>query len=94
MQFTTTGSYARTKQFIDYLNIFLTVVIGVIFIAIVFLRSRSGMLFPIEFLLGTIVNGTNAAKKFINYENVKGGILTAVAVVLFIFCILTWRVVM
>ncbi|WP_027438815.1 hypothetical protein [Lachnospira multipara] len=92
MQFTTTGAYARTKKFIDYLNIFLTVVICFIFIAIIFLRSRSGLLFPLEFFLGAVVNGTNAAKKFILYEPVKGGILTAVAVVLLVLCILTLRV--
>lgn len=91
MQFTTTGSYARTKQFIDYLNIVLTVAVCVIFIAIVFLRSRSGVLFPIEFLLGAIVNGSTAVKKYITYEPVKGGILTGVAVLLLLLCILTWR---
>jgi len=92
MQFTTTGSYVRTKKFIDYLNIILTVVVCVLFIIIVFLRSRSGILFPIEFLLGAIVNGSNAAKRFINDESFKGGVLTACAVILLIFSILTWRV--
>ena len=37
---------------IDYTNIVLTIAATVIFIIIMFLRSRSGVLFPIEFLLG------------------------------------------
>ena len=56
MYYTTSGSYKKTKMIIDYTNIVLTVAATVIFIIVLFLRSRSGILFPIEFLLGTIVN--------------------------------------
>ena len=51
MYYTTSGSYKKTKMIIDYTNIVLTIAATVIFIIIMFLRSRSGVLFPIEFLL-------------------------------------------
>ena len=50
MYYTTSGSYKKTKMIIDYTNIVLTIAATVIFIIIMFLRSRSGVLFPIEFL--------------------------------------------
>lgn len=49
MYYTTSGSYKKTKMIIDYTNIVLTVAATVIFIIVLFLRSRSGILFPIEF---------------------------------------------
>ena len=66
MYYTTSGSYKKTKMIIDYTNLVLTIAATVIFIIIMFLRSRSGVLFPIEFLLGTVVNTLTAVKHFIN----------------------------
>ena len=62
MYYTTSGSYKKTKMIIDYTNIVLTIAATVIFIIIMFLRSRSGVLFPIEFLLGTVVNTLTAVQ--------------------------------
>ena len=52
MYYTTSGAYRKSKMVIDYVNIALTFAIGIIFILILFLRSRSGVLFSVEFLLG------------------------------------------
>ena len=72
MYYTTSGSYKKTKMIIDYTNIVLTVAATVIFIIVLFLRSRSGILFPIEFLLGTIVNALTSVKHFSNGNKVSG----------------------
>lgn len=82
MYYTTSGSYKKTKMIIDYTNIVLTIAATVIFIIIMFLRSRSGVLFPIEFLLGTVVNTLTAVKHFINGNKVSGVIVAVVAVLL------------
>ena len=73
MYYTTSGSYKKTKMIIDYTNIVLTIAATVIFIIIMFLRSRSGVLFPIEFLLGTVVNTLTAVKHFINGNKCYSG---------------------
>ena len=56
MYYTTNGAYRKSKMVIDYINIGLTAVIGVLFVIILFLRSRSGILFPIEFFAGAVMN--------------------------------------
>lgn len=66
MYYTTSGAYRKSKMVIDYINIALTAVIGVIFVIILFLRSRSGVLFPIEFFAGAVMNGLSAVKNFMN----------------------------
>ena len=71
MYYTTSGSYKKTKMIIDYTNIVLTVAATVIFIIVLFLRSKSGILFPIEFFLGTIVNALTSVKHFINGNKVS-----------------------
>ena len=91
MYYTTSGSYKKTKMIIDYTNIVLTIAATVIFIIIMFLRSRSGVLFPIEFLLGTVVNTLTAVKHFINGNKVSGVI---VAVLLGIMTVFTALVVL
>ena len=87
MYYTTSGSYKNTKMIIDYTNI-------VLFIIIMFLRSRSGLLFPIEFLLGTVVNTLTAVKHFINGNKVSGVIVAVVAVLLGIMTVFTALVVL
>ena len=62
MYYTTSGAYRKTKMLIDYANIALTFVIGIVFIIILFLRSGSGVLFSVEFLLGAMVNGLTAVQ--------------------------------
>ena len=52
MYYTTSGAYRKSKMLIDYANIALTFAIGVVFIIILFLRSGSGILFAVEFMLG------------------------------------------
>lgn len=95
MYYTTSGSYKKTKMIIDYTNIVLTIAATVIFIIIMFLRSRSGVLFPIEFLLGTVVNTLTAVKHFINgSNNVSGVIVAVVAVLLGIMTVFTALVVL
>ena len=84
MYYTTSGSYKKTKMIIDYTNIVLTIAATVIFIIIMFLRSRSGVLFPIEFLLGTVING----------NKVSGVIVAVVAVLLGIMTVFTALVVL
>ena len=93
MYYTTSGSYKKTKMIIDYTNIVLTVAATVIFI-ILFLRSRSGILFPIEFLLGTIVNALTSVKHFINGNKVSGLIVAVVAVMLAIMTVVTALIVL
>ena len=88
MYYTTSGSYKKTKMIIDYTNIVLTIAATVIFIIIMFLRSRSGVLFPIEFLLGTVVNTLTAGNK------VSGVIVAVVAVLLGIMTVFTALVVL
>ena len=51
MYYTTSGAYRKSKMLIDYANIALTFAIGVVFIIILFLRSGSGILFAVEFML-------------------------------------------
>ena len=94
MYYTTSGSYKKTKMIIDYTNIALTIAATVIFIIIMFLRSRSGVLFPIEFLLGTVVNTLTAVKHFINGNKVSGVIVAVVAVLLAIMTVFTALVVL
>ena len=94
MYYTTSGSYKKTKMIIDYTNIVLTVAATVIFIIVLFLRSRSGILFRIEFLLGTIVNALTSVKHFINGNKVSGLIVAVVAVMLAIMTVVTALIVL
>jgi len=94
MYYTTSGAYRKSKMLIDYVNIVATFVISLIFIAILFLRSRSGLLFPIEFLLGALVNCLTAVKAFMNERKLQGIILMVVMLVLLILAFIAWRVVM
>ena len=95
MYYTTSGSYQKDeKMIIDYTNIVLTVAATVIFIIVLFLRSRSGILFPIEFLLGTIVNALTSVKHFINGNKVSGLIVAVVAVMLAIMTVVTALIVL
>lgn len=94
MYYTTSGSYKKTKMIIDYTNIVLTVAATVIFIIVLFLRSKSGILFPTEFLLGTIVNALTSVKHFINGNKVSGLIVAVVAVLLAVMTVVTALIVL
>ncbi|MDO5402966.1 MAG: hypothetical protein Q4F11_05960 [Eubacteriales bacterium] len=91
MYYTSSGAYRKSKMIIDYLNIGLTVVIGVMFLVILFLRSRSGILFPVIFTLGAVVNASNSVKKFMDRKKAPGFILAAVTVVLLLIAVFTWH---
>lgn len=93
MYYTTSGAYRKTKMFMDYANIVISLAIGIIFILILFLRSRSGILFPIEFLLGALTNGFTATKNFMDKKRVSGTILAIVTIVLLFMAIVSWRIV-
>lgn len=94
MYYTTSGAYRKTKMLIDYANIALTFVIGIVFIIILFLRSGSGVLFSVEFLLGAMVNGLTAVKNYMSDRTVSGVILTVVTMVLIFMAVISWRVIM
>ena len=89
MYYTTNGAYRKTKIVIDYINIGLTAVIGVLFVIILFLRSRSGILFPIEFFAGAVMNGLTAIKNFMNKKRIAGIFLIIVTVILMLMSIVT-----
>ena len=94
MYYTTSGAYRKTKMLIDYANIALTFVIGIVFIIILFLRSGSGVLFSVEFLLGAMVNGLTAVKNYMSDRTVSGVILPVVTMVLILMAVISWRVIM
>lgn len=94
MYYTTSGAYRKSKMIIDYVNIALTFIIGIIFILILFFRSRSGVLFSVEFLLGALVNGLTAIKNYMNNRTVSGVILTIVTVGLMLMAVIAWQVIM
>ncbi|MGN0318180.1 MAG: hypothetical protein ACI4E1_09655 [Lachnospira sp.] len=94
MYYRTSGSYRKSKMIIDYCNIVLTIAITVLFVAILFLRGKSGIIFPIEFLLGTLVNGLTAAKNFMNGNKVKGSVLCVITGLLLGMALISWKVVM
>ena len=94
MYYTTSGAYRKTKMLIDYANIALTFVIGIVFIIILFLRSGRGVLFSVEFLLGAMVNGLTAVKNYMSDRIVSGVILTVVTMVLILMAVISWRVIM
>lgn len=91
MYYTTSGAYRKTKMIVDYLNVGLTVIIVLMFVAILFLRSRSGMLFPLIFTLGAVVNATNSTKMFMDKKMLPGFILAAATVVLLLVAVFTWH---
>jgi hypothetical protein len=86
MYYTTSGAYRKSKMVIDYINI---AVIGVIFVIILFLRSRSGVLFPIEFFAGAVMNGLSAVKNFMNKKRLAGIVLILVTLILAMMSLVT-----
>jgi hypothetical protein len=90
MYYTTSGAYRKSKMIIDYVNIAMTVVIFVMFIIILFLRSKSGILFPLIFLAGAVLNGLSAAKNFMNKKRLGGFVLLAATLVLLLMSAATF----
>ena len=93
MYYTTSGAYRKTKMVIDYTNIVLTILIGIMFLLILFFRGRSGKLFPAEFLAGGLMNGLSATEAFMEKHRISGFVLSVVAVFLLVMAIISWRVV-
>jgi hypothetical protein len=94
MYYTTSGSYRKSKMVIDYLTIALTVAICVMFIIIIFLRSKSGILFPLIFFTGAVLNGLCSAKNFMNKKRLGGFVLLAATLVLLLMSAATFITVM
>ena len=94
MYYTTSGAYRKTRIFIDYVNVILSALIVIGFVAILILRGRSGYLFPIEFLMGAVLNGLTSAKRFMNHSKLSGIVLLIIALLLLIMSIICLRVVM
>ena len=90
MYYTTSGSYRRIKMIIDYANIALTVVVGIMFVLILFLRSGSGILFPLIFLTGGTVNALQSAKRFMDKRKLSGAGFAVTAAVLLVMSALCW----
>lgn len=93
MYYTTTGSYRRAKMIIDYANIVLCVFVAVMAVIILFLRSRSGILFPITFFAGGTVNLLSGIKKLMNQNRTAAIVLIVAAVVIYILAIMCLGVV-
>ncbi len=93
MYYTTSGAYRKSKMFIDYANVFLTVCVVVMFILILFLRSKSGIIFPLIFLAGGLVNALTGAKRFMEKNRVAGSVLCVVAFVLLIMSVMCFATV-
>ncbi len=89
MYYTTNGAYRKSKMVIDYINMGLTAVIGVVFVIILFLRSRSGILFPIEFFAGAVMNCLTGIKNFMNKKRIAGIFLMFVTIILGLMSIVT-----
>lgn len=93
MYYTTTGSYRRAKMIIDYTNIVLCVFVAVMAVVILFLRSRSGVLFPITFFAGGTVNLLTGIKKLMNQSRMPAIVLFAAAAAIYILAIMCLGVV-
>lgn len=81
MYYTTSGAYRKTKMIIDYANVALTVAICVMFILILFMRGNSGLLFPLIFLAGALVNGTTGIKRFMDKQKVSAVLAWVITVI-------------
>jgi hypothetical protein len=93
MYYTTSGTFKKTKMVIDYANIILSAVIVLMFIAILFLRSASGKLFPSIFLVGALLNGLTCVKSFILKKKTKAILEIIITVLLLIAALFCWKVV-
>lgn len=92
--YTSRGAFRKSKMVIDYTNIVLSVIVALIFIAIVFLRGKSGILFPIEFALGAVINGMACAVSFMDNKKVVGIIRLVATIVLALMAIVSLHVVL
>lgn len=84
MYYTTSGAYRKSKMLIDYATIALTAVIMILFILILFLRSNSGILFPIVFLAGALINGLSGIKAFMNKKGCREYLIIAAVILLIV----------
>lgn len=90
MFYTTSGSHKKAKMIIDYSNIVLTVCVVALFIIILFMRSKSGIAFPLIFAAGATVNFLTGIKKFMD-RAIKSGvflmIVTGILLIMSILCL-------
>ncbi len=93
MYYTTTGSYRRAKMIIDYANIVLCVFVAVMAVMILFMRSNSGILFPVTFAAGGTVNLLSGIKKLLNQSRKSAIVLFVAAAVIYVLAALCFGVV-
>lgn len=88
MYYTTSGAYRKTKMFIDYANIALTFAIVIMFVFIIVMREKSGIMFPVVFFAGTLQNAFLGTKLLIDKQKVKGAVSLGIAAVLLVMALL------
>lgn len=72
MYYTTSGAYRKTKAFIDYANVFLTLCIAVLFVLILVMADMRNVLFPVIFYVGALVNAGCAIKRLLDKQRLGG----------------------
>ncbi|MBQ4282313.1 MAG: hypothetical protein IJB96_00100 [Lachnospira sp.] len=92
MYYTSSGAYRKTKMFIDYANVFLTLCIVVLFVCILVFKDWQNILFPVVFFTGAALNLGCAVKRFI--EKQKAGaiirmVIMVALIVLGLLCLLS-----
>ncbi len=85
MYYTTSGAYRKTKMFIDYANVFLTLCIVVLFVLILIFRDMTPVLFPAIFFTGAAVNAGCAIKRFMDKQ--KGGAIVRTITGVILVCL-------
>lgn len=66
MYYTTSGAYRKTKAFIDYANVFMTLCIVVLFVLILVWADMRYILFPGVFFAGALVNAGCGIKRMLD----------------------------
>lgn len=90
MQFTAAnGSYRKTRIIIDWMNILIGVAVVIMAIAIYIIPGERDFLFPVVFMLGTVMEGLGAAKSFLRYETIAGYVQVILALALLFITIIS-----
>jgi hypothetical protein len=85
------GAYRKSKMIIDLLNVVLTLVIVVLFAALLLLGDRRGVLFPLIFAVGGVDNALASAKGFMSGRKLGGIVLALIAAGLFFLALAGFR---
>ncbi len=68
MYYTSSGAYRKTKVFIDYANVFLTLCIVVLFVCTLVFADWRYVLFPSMFFTGAVLNLCCGIKKAVDKQ--------------------------